>query len=171
MIRSTRLFTSNRAANKRRTSAIGEGVEEENLVLLPHWWSLACSGKKKKDLWFMVVWLSLICLNAKDFINSQLYNSRLLFLQYFNWNCFTCNNKRIESIFIIWLNRRSGKMKRIMCFDRLTERARRAHLAPARDFPLWSRKKSSLFDQMHDKLFIDQAWLVKLASFFFLLFY
>ena len=118
----------------------------------------------------MVVWLSLICLNAKDFINSQIYNSRLLFLQYFNWNCFTCNNKKIESIFIIWLNRRSGKMKRIMCFDRLTERARRAHLAPARDFPHWSRKKSSLYDQMHDKFFIDEAWLVKLASFFFFAF-
>ena len=86
----------------------------------------------------------------------------LLFLQYFNWNCFTCNNKGIESIFIIWLNRRSGKK-----IDWLTERATRDHLALVRDFPHWSRKKSSLFDQMHDKFFIDQVWLVKMASLFF----
>lgn len=54
IIRSTRLFISCRAAHANKCderATFGNGVEEETLVLLPHWWSLACSRKKKR---FMV---------------------------------------------------------------------------------------------------------------------
>ena len=67
----------------------------------------------------------------------------------------------------IWLNPRAGKVKRILCSDWLSERARSAHLAgPSCVGPA---RKMSLFGYFINPLltkFVSSRWLVLACSFF-----
>ena len=86
------------------------------------------------------------------------------------------NAHRVISPDIIWLAPRASKMKRILCSDWLSERARWAYLARSGLPALVPQKRNSVGVMFwpYNKSFIDQAFSVKMAGYWpysFLSFY